>query len=713
MKKQIRSMAKLCVCLFSMQAVTGCKTTAPDIERPENDSIYSRSLKSQVVRPESKHSGEIGNTLLGSASGPSSQAAPTLLGGVPSLSERSYSGAANLTSVPEIKVKSIDAFVPALPLNQFIDLVFGKMLDVPYVTGPGVANSQSVVQIRSSGQMSGESFFKLIEGALEEYGVRVILGDGVYQIIEDSALRSRIPEFIKSRARLRTRSDLRPVIQFVELQAIDPSSMQALLSQAFSRKTSKLSITAGTAQGYVALAGLPDEVDAAVAIIRELDELEFAGSEVMRFTPKYWDVTELSRELSNALKVEGWEVSTNVNLGRTIALLPIAFSNDLFVFAKTNEARNRVQAWMREFDRPIDKGDDVQLFVYQVQNVDASTLAATINSALAGSGATSGGDRLTGVAQSDFTRSGLSGQGPFTVDPIGNRLLFSGTFIEYEKMEGLLQTLDTPGPEVLIEVQIAEVTLGDSINFGFEIFDADILNGSGALALSTDGLGLGSSGVNANLITGDLTTALNVLASNRRVKVLSTPVLTARSGSSAQIQVGQDIPIITSQRAAESQDGIGGTDILQSVAYRATGVLLDIEPIVFSDNRIDLTISQEVSSELDSSTSAISSPTISNRSLSTQLSLEDGQTVVLGGLIQDTVVRDERGVPLLKDIPLVGSFFSNESVSVDRTELIILITAYVLRDQADKSQFVNVLSARVDRALRDDGRLLTLKPNGL
>jgi len=708
MKHLAKNLAKLCVFLSGLLTASACETTRKTsrLDDTANASIYSRSFSSQVGRP-----------IAGDQQRPLSEPSkssnfrgviPSIstVGTVPRLSEQSEPFDSNPSVAPEIKIKSIDAFVPALPLNQFIDLVYGKMLNVPYVTGPEVASNQSVVQIRSSGRMSGTAFHKLVEGALEEYGIKVLPGDGVYQIVDDKTLRARIPDFIKSRARLRTRSDLRPVIQFVELQAIDAGSMQAFLTQAFAQKKSQLVIKAATGQGYISLAGLPEEVDAAIAIIRELDELDFAGSDVMRFSPKYWDVTELSEELANALKIEGWEVSTNVNLGRTIALLPIAFSNDLFVFAKTPDAQRRVQAWMREFDRPVENGDDKQLFVYQVRNVDAAGLAETVNAALT-STRNSGGTGTSGSSN----QSGFSRGEPFTVDPVGNRLLFSGTVVEYEKIQGLLDTLDTPGPEVLIEVQIAEVTLGDSINYGLEIFDTDILEGPGSLQISTDGLGLSGTGLNAGLITGDLSAALNALASNRRVKVLSTPILTARSGSSAEIQVGQDIPIITSQRAAESQDGIGGTDILQSVAYRATGVLLSIEPIVFSNNRIDLTIHQEVSSEIDVANAAISSPTISNRSISTQLSLEDGQTVVLGGLIQETVIRDETGVPILKDIPIVGSLFSNESYGVDNTELIMLITAYVLRDQADKSQFVNVLSNRIDGSLKDNGRLLTLKPS--
>ena len=167
---------------------------------------------------------------------------------------------------------------------------------------------------------------------------------------------------------------------------------------------------------------------------------------------------------------------------------------------------------------------------------------------------------------------------------------------------------------------------------------------------------------------------------------------------------------MSSQRAANTQDGVGITDVLQTIDYRATGVLVTIAPIVFSDNRIDLTISQEVSSAVSTANSSIASPTISNRSLSTQLSLEDGQTAVMGGLIQRSYTVDESGVPILKDIPLIGQVFSSDGLSQDDTELVVLITAYVLRGQSDKEPFVRRLSDSVDDRLNEDGRLMTLLP---
>ncbi len=630
---------------------------------------------------------------------------------------------------PQTKVRSVDAYVAPLTVPQFTDIVFGEMLKVPFVIGKDVAAMTDVVQLRSSGKMKATDFQALVTEALKEYGVRVVPENGSYKIIQDKALRARIPKFIKSRARARTRSDLRPIIQFVEMQAVQANSMLTILTQTFQNKTDTIKITANPQSNYLTLSGLPEDINVALAIIDDLDELEFAGSQVKKYTPQFWAVDEFAKVVEQALKVEGWEVTSTPSLSRTIFLMPVEYSNDLFIFAKTSQAHARVTNWLHELDRPVQGGDSKQIFIYQVKNVAAEQLAETANGVL--SAHTDSDLSAFTTAVSGFNRRGrnsgnqdansrtpttgggngggiTSGQTRFTVDPSGNRIIFTGTSNDYAKLVSLLEQLDTPTPEVLIEVQIAEVSLRNDSNFGVDFNWKDI--GLGNLTVRSSGLGVGSSGLSVGTLGNHVDATLNAFASNRRVKILSTPILTARSGGTAELQVGQDIPVLTSQRAANNQNGTGATDILQSIDYRSTGVLMTIEPIVFSDNRIDLTISQEVSSEVDTTNSTISSPTISNRSLSTQLSLEDGETAVMGGLIQRSFTTDEKGVPFLKDIPVIGQLFSSDGQSSDDTELVILITAYVLRGQNDKDQFVRRLSGRVDGLLADESRITTLKP---
>lgn len=725
----LKSAARTGAALAVLAMIAGCATSRN--ERPYATRTYQST---DIERPEPETLDE--DALTGS-SGASDGARPrSRLVGVPTIAtgtgEEEEDGAG---AEPPLKVSEIDAVVPPLDLPMFIDLVFGEMLQVPYVTGPGVAARKEIVQLRSSGTMPARTFLDLVKVALGDYGVRVSLENGVYQVVEDSALQTRRPRFIKSRSRPDTPVTLRPIVQFVELNAVSAGDMSAILQQAFGSQGQNLKFEPDPESNYIVLTGLPDDVNAALSIIYEMDELRYAGTQVQRYTPGHWNSGELAREVERILTAEGWQISTRESTPRPILLLPVAYSNDLLVFSRTPEARARVNFWLSELDRPIQKADGPQLFVYNVKNLNAEVLALTANQVLSGGQLRDPASIIEAQARAQRTgaagaagANGTNGAAPgaigdFVVDPLGNRLIFSGTSSEYERVLPMLKQLDVPPPEVLIEVMIAQVTLTDSTQFGVDwtirnLSDNNLV-GNTAAGLTDAGSGLsgivsrggfGPAGIAFGIFSPDVDVSIDAFAENSQVNILSTPRLVARSGSSASVQVGTDVPIITSQRAAPNQTGAGDLlDTLQTIEYRSTGIILNIEPIVFSDNRIDLTISQEVSSTSAPAAGAIPSPTINNTSVSTLLSLQDGATAVIGGLIQDTVNRNENGVPFLKDVPIFGNLFSSDSVSVDRTELVILITAYVLRNQADRDAFVERFTRDIDRTLAEDN-LITLRP---
>lgn len=617
---------------------------------------------------------------------------------------------------PQPSVETVDAVVPPLALPAFIDVVFGEMLGVPYVTGEDVSARTDVIQLRSSGRMNADVFLELVRSSLEDYGVAIFPEGGVYRVIQDAELLARMPVFIRSRAKPSTPAALRPIVQFVELDAISANDMAGLLSQAFPAD-SNLKVEANPGVNSITLTGLPDDISAALDLIEQFDDLAYAGTDVFRYTPTFWQSTPLAAQLVDVLRAEGWQVSNNASVRRTILLLPIEVSNDLLVFARSREAMARTRFWIAELDRPAQLGDVPQIFIYQVENVDANLLAESARAILTGTAPQSASQAVGGAAGPDGgaaegpAQSGANNIGGIVVDPLSNQLIFSGSASDYERLYPLLKRLDRAPPEVLIEVMIAEIQLNDSTSYGLE-FLIDELSGSNiAWSVGSQGLGVGSTGLSVGVVNDRADVVLNLFAKNERVKVLSTPRLIARSGGAAQIQVGSDVPIITSQRAAASQDGIGGTDVLQAVEYRSTGVLLSIEPIVLGVSRVDLSISTEVSTALATATSAISSPTISNRTLNTQLSLDDGALAVLGGLIQDNTTRGQSGTPVLKDVPLLGRAFRSDSVERDRTELVVLIRAYVLTDSEAKSDLAKKLSREFNRASENAEDFSTLVPN--
>lgn len=619
---------------------------------------------------------------------------------------------------PKPLVDTINLSMDPLPSAKFVDLVFGQLLGVPYTVGDGVAEKTGALRLIDPVGMDSDRFLQWAIKYLEQYQIRVIPTPDGYEIVTDESLMNRIPVLLTNRLRGSVDAELRPVVQFVELQAISANEMHAML-QKMLPSSSTLLVEPNPRLNIVTLTGLIDDVDSALKIVDQLDELPYAGTQAERYSPAYWSAEPLAEELLKLLEAEGWQASNNRAFQKPILVLPIEYSNDLFIFARSSAALARARFWLSELDRATRKGDATQTFVYTVQNVDAELLAETINNVLSRRVSDPGPSRPVGVSSADgggppqLQQDQSISSGSIVVNRQSNQLIFSGTPSQYGDIRPLLVQLDQAPAEVLIEVTVAEITLTDSNTYGVQFFIDSLGNQDVGGTFRNQGLGLGGAGSNLALFSGNVEAAINFFAQNNLVNVLSTPRLMARSGGSAQIQVGTDVPIITSQTAADSQDGTGGTDILQSVDYRSTGILLSIEPIVFGDDRIDLSISQEVSTAISTTTSAISSPTISNRSVTTQLSLEDGETAVLGGLITTNSTVDEKGTPILKDIPLLGPAFRNTTLTQDKTELLVLITAYVLRGTQDKRQFTDALIEQFNRSQSASGELTTmLAPTG-
>ena len=180
---------------------------------------------------------------------------------------------------------------------------------------------------------------------------------------------------------------------------------------------------------------------------------------------------------------------------------------------------------------------------------------------------------------------------------------------------------------------------------------------------------------------------LAALQSTQKTKVITTPRLLARSGATAKFQVGTDIPIVTAQ--VSSTSFVPGSGLQQSVSYRSTGTIISVKPVIYAGNQIDLGIEQEDSSAGSAASGVAGSPPINEQNVSTQLSLTDGATVLLGGFIQDTKSDNDTGIPYLKDVPGIGTLFRNTDVNVGRTETLIFITPYIINSGEDSARILD------------------------
>lgn len=608
----------------------------------------------------------------------------------------------------------VDAALAPQPIAQFAATVFGNLLNVPFSLSGGVASRNEIIAGGTGGSISKRALFRMTQQALQQYGINVYI-DGQTVMVGTPDASGIGAEVRRSRASPQTGTR---VVQFFPVQTIEVNVLQSLLTDLFPN-LGGARITPDPLTNSLLISGPGSEVAQVVRVLREIDQPRFAGAQVLRVEPVFWTPDTLAASLEQVLTTEGYVVSRQAIAGRSLVILSFPAANQVLIFSQDQALLDRARFWAENLDRPAARGDAASTFVYQVRNTDAQSLGqlAMGQSPTAVQAAPPVGVPGTAPAMNQSSQTaaaspaGGSGQfmnGRVLVDPGGNRIVFIGAATEFAQLRSLLQTLDTRAPQVVIEVMIAEVTLTDKTALGINFQGTDV-RGDGTFSGGTEGITLGSGGLLATFVGPEFRARLNAEASNDRVNILQRPQLVVRSGGTARFQVGTDVPVITSQRATDSSSGGNGTDILQSVQYRQTGVILELTPVIYGD-RVDIMISQENSSA-GASPPGIASPTILNRSLNTQIAITDGWTGVLGGLISNDYSKVNFGVPFLKDIPVIGSAFQNNTIEGRRTELLVMITPTIIRGDEDMADFADRYASDMNSAFRTgSGWSYTLTP---
>jgi len=606
---------------------------------------------------------------------------------------------------------TVDATLPPQALPQFLDAAFGQILKVPYALGPGVADRQDVITLRSGPQMSQRQFLLLLQMALRDYGLRLYVRNGTLSVLDDKTPASGAAAILRSRSANDTPEGSRTVVQFFQLQTLEANAVQGLLTDLFPPSRA-VSIRMEGLTNSLAISGAARDVQSVASFLQQLDKPMFEGAQVVRLEPVYWGADSYAKALEDALTAEGYKVSRTPMVSRTALILSMPTTNQVLIFVSDPEVMKRVKFWARELDQANAFGDQKASFVYDVKNASAKDLGALVMGNGGGGGSSSGSSGVAGTAPVNSgdrgSMGGMSGSaagGSIMVDPIGNRIMFTGTAAQFSQLRSLLEKLDKAPPQVMIEVTVAEVTLTDATKVGLEwFFNRSGGNINGNISGGTQGgLAIGSAGLSLRF-TGntDLRAAFNAFASNNKVNIISRPRLVTKSGEEGHIQVGTDVPIITSQAASNVQNN-GATSVLQSVQYRQTGVILTIKPVVYGGNRVDLEIKQELSKVGSGGSAAIASPPILNRSLETKLSIMEGSTSVLGGLIDNNYSKSNSGIPFLKDLPFAGAAFRQDIVDGNKTELVMLVTPFIIRDSNDMDELSAQMSGEMNKAFRVGG----------
>ncbi|HSU15693.1 type II secretion system protein GspD [Longimicrobium sp.] len=362
----------------------------------------------------------------------------------------------------------------------------------------------------------------------------------------------------------------------------------------------------------------------------------------------------------------------------------------------------------------------VRVFVHRLRHAPAEDMARSIGALFGIGDGAAGQDRAQSLTEQLRGQSldangqprvpraqpgmnaALQGQVQIFADARTNALLIRATPADYETLRQAIDQLDTRPLQVMIEVVIAEVRRNSQFGLGVDVrVPTQTIGNEGSTTIGGELIG-GTAGdvalrilklgnVQANVI-------LHALAASGEVTILSRPVIMAQNNEPARILVGDQRPFIQISRSLPTDNAVRD----QVIQYRDVGTQLTIRPTVNPDGYVTLAILQEVSNA--TSETQFGAPIISTREAETRLLVQDGHTVVIGGLIDHQRNSSNSGIPILKDIPILGALFRSTSRQKTSTELFLFLVPHVLYSDADMdsaTQMVRDRTERLDRALPD------------
>jgi general secretion pathway protein D len=619
----------------------------------------------------------------------------------PSLSVEQASEVAETAVLPSLSDKLISRLsFNNLPVPAFINEVFGNQLGLNFVIEPGLKGSSDLVTMRLNEAISQKDLYRLATTTLTSYGVTTsISNNAVLFSFSENASNGETPLLVSGRTLPEVPGSSRPIFYIYPLKALTTPSVKGWIGQMFNKK--ELNIQEDINRNALVFMGPARAIEQAVTAAKLLDQPTMQGmfSQIVR--PNMLSVADLATNLENVLKAEGYSVRQNDGAS-AIRLLPLTSVNQLVIFAKSTEVLDHIIEWARTLETEQHNKVDQGLFTYQVQSTQATHIVTVLNSlgvadaqiSNTASEKSTGSDPSSASSRTSSGGGNSEGKGRYAVDEQLNTILFSGSGKDWLQVLPVIKNLDKPAPSVMVEVILAEVTLNDTENSGVEWLANSTL-GRFALNFSTfGGTGLAASMFSTSLDNAGQTRAvLNAFYKNEKANIRSRPRIMVKSGGEASIDVGNEIPVVTSSSQSTTS---GDAPNIQNFSYRRTGVLLQVKPTVHASGFVDIEIDQELSEA--SSTAGSSNPTILTRKINTTVTLRDGGSVLLGGLISSSTSQGNQGVPVFGKLPLIGKLFRTDKDSQDRTELMIMIIPYILNSPDEAEQLSDELQkARIEQ----------------
>ncbi len=603
-------------------------------------------------------------------------------------------------------------------IYEVIQLV-ADVLDFNYLIDPQV---KGVVNIRSGLKISRDNLMPVFRKLLHMNGLDM-RSEGSYQYIYKSkqtsadrvAGQEQTGELVNSS---------RLITQVVNVAHLPVNQAVTLLEPYLSAQGSIVDLLE---PNILIINDYESKVIDALLILNKLDIAPLASLKVKLVRVDNAPLFDLRDELIEVLEA----LKVNKKDFKPVKVVALERINSLLLVGGDADLLAVTEGWVGELD-VVPTIDRDNIYIYNVRNSVASQLAELVNSLITEEKPKSSKKKITSksddkkddkktaskkVAKTKKTLSTLRfvGQPVLFADDDRNIILIRALGPDYSRLVKLLERLDNLPRQVLVEVIVAEVSLTDSLELGVEwaLHNNDLkINTSeytqqfsSGMTFGDDGSlvgGLASSiggGFTYNVLSGvDQRALLSTLVSETDTTIISSPQVLVLNNETATVNVGDQVPIVTSETNNSSEPT---TTVDKTIQYKDTGVILEVTPQINYNGIILLDIKQTVSNAVATTTGVESSATIQSREVETKLAVKDGQSIMIGGMIKKDEGVTESGIPLLKDIPLLGYFFKYERDSTTKTELLIMVTPYVIETEDVLDQYVREFGNKMNELRRE------------
>jgi general secretion pathway protein D len=587
-------------------------------------------------------------------------------------------------------------------IREVVKIILGDVLEVSYTIDPAV---QGTATLTTAKPLSRDLLVPTLETLLRMNNAALVeTGNGFQVVPVSNAVQGRVVPQLGGSSRALPEGYS---VQVVPLQYIGAAEMTNIL-EPLAPEGSIVRID--TLRNLVVLAGTGPEMASMLDTIQMFDVDWMAGLSVGFFSLEYAKVNDVVTQLKTLLEDES--VNSAKGLFRFV---PVESANALLVVSPQQSYLARIEDWIQRLDMAEATGTSAQrLYVYRVRHGDAENLADILTTLFSeggggsssarrsvgglapgreqasiggdggtsASGATGAGAASRGATSSTLT---LSSEVSIVADIVNNSLLVRSSPRDYKKILDALKQLDIVPLQVLVEATIVEIQLTGSLRYGVQWrFKGPAIEGYQGRQSLTQGNNEFPAptfpGFNWSVVLQPSTikATLSAVAEDNLVNVLSSPTVMVMDNQEAKIEVGDEVPILTT-----AQQGTSDTDrILNQIEYKQTGVQLSVTPRVTPGGLVQMQIDQQVSSVLED-VGPLGSPSFRNRTITSNVAVRSNQAVVLGGLIQDDTSTGKSGVPGLYRAPIVGSLFGNTTKTARRTELVVVLTPRVIAGDSD------------------------------